>query len=58
MTVTMKGKKLVIEIDTQKPTPSSSGRTLIVATTSGNQKTEVQVDGKQLIVGLNAYIKP
>ncbi|EEF62225.1 hypothetical protein [Pedosphaera parvula] len=42
----------------QNPIPSASGKTLVVATTSGNKPTEVQVNGKSVIVGLNAYIKP
>lgn len=41
------------------PTPSkSSGKTLIVATTSGNRPTNVMVSGKPLTVSVNAYIKP
>jgi hypothetical protein len=48
---------LVITIPMQTPTPSASGKTLVVATTSGNKTTEVEVQGKPVIVGLNAYIK-
>lgn len=35
--------------------PSSSGKTTVHASTRGNQPTTVQVDGKTLIVGVNAY---
>ncbi len=35
--------------------PSSSGKTLIVS--SVNVKTDVMLEGKQLTVGVNAYIK-
>ncbi len=35
----------------------SGGKTLVVATTHGNQPTDVTVDGKPLIVGVNAYIR-
>lgn len=38
------------------PTRSKSGKTLLVATSGGNVKTEATVNGKQVIVGLNAYI--
>ena len=31
MTVEIKGNKLCIEIDLEKPTPSASGKTLVVA---------------------------
>lgn len=48
---------LVLTIPMQKPTPSSSGKTLVVASTRGNMKSEVVVDGKPVIIGLNAYIK-
>jgi hypothetical protein len=57
MTVEIKGNKLCIEIDLDKPTPSSSGKTLVVASTRGNTVTDVMIDGKPLTIGLNAYIK-
>jgi len=38
------------------PTPSASGKTLVVASTRGNQKTAVQIDGKDLYLGVNAYV--
>jgi hypothetical protein len=55
--VEIKDNKLFIEIDLEKPTPSSSGKTLVVATTHGNIVTAAEVDGKPVIIGLNAYIK-
>ena len=58
MTVEIKGNKLCIEIDLEKPTPSSSGKTLVVASTRGNAVTTAEVDGKPITIGLNAYIKP
>jgi len=57
MKVTIKGSVLTIEIDTQKPTPSASGKTLVIASTHGNQPTTALVDGKPVIIGLNAYIR-
>jgi hypothetical protein len=39
------------------PGPSASGKTLVVASTHGNAPTTIQVNGKTLIVGLNAYIR-
>lgn len=36
---------------------SASGKTLRVASTEGNVETELEVNGKKVIVGLNAYIK-
>ncbi len=58
MTVEIRGNKLCIEIDLEKPTPSASGKTLVVASTRGNAVTTAEVDGKPVIIGLNAYIKP
>jgi hypothetical protein len=48
---------LVIRVP-MNPTPvrSASGKTLVVASTHGNKQTEVEVDGKPVIVGLNAYV--
>ena len=57
MKVKIKDGDLVITIPMQKPTPSASGKTLVVASSHGNQPTSVQVDGKPVIVGLNAYIR-
>ena len=53
-----KGNRLCIEIDLEKPTPSSSGKTLVVASSRGNAVTTAIVDGKPVTIGLNAYIKP
>ncbi|WP_052606850.1 hypothetical protein [Acidithrix sp. C25] len=58
MEVTIKDNKLYIEIELQEPTPSSSGKTLVVASSHGNMVTSAMIDGKPVIIGLNAYIKP
>ena len=58
MKVEIKNNKLYIEIDLEKPTPSASGKTLVVASTRGNAITDVLVDGKPVTIGLNAYIRP
>lgn len=48
---------LHIAIPMQEPTESASGKTLVVATTHGNMPTTAQVNGKAIIVGINAYIR-
>ncbi len=48
---------LTLVLDLQEPTPSTSGKTLVVATTHGNVPTDVEVSGKPLVVGVNAYIR-
>ena len=46
----------LIRIPITTPSPSASGKTLVVASTRGNQKTAVQIDGKDLYLGVNAYV--
>ena len=50
-------KTLTLVLELQDPTPSASGKTLVVATTHGNVPSQVQIEGKPLIVGVNAYIR-
>ncbi len=58
MQVEQKNGKLIITMDIEKkPTPSASGKTLVVASSHGNQATSVIIDGKPVIVGVNAYIR-
>jgi N-acetylmuramoyl-L-alanine amidase len=55
--VAIKDGRLLISIPVNAvPQPSASGKTLVVASTRGNLKTAVLVDGKTLTLGLNAYI--
>jgi hypothetical protein len=58
MKVEIRDNKLYIEIDLETPTPSASGKTLVVASTRGNIVTTAKVNEKPVIIGLNAYIKP
>lgn len=58
MKATIKDHVLHIEIPLHPPRPSATGKTLTVASTRGNQPTEARIDGKPVIIGLNAYIKP
>ena len=57
MQVTVEKNELVVRIPMQTPTPSSSGKSLTVASTRGNYKSDVMIDGKPVVIGLNAYIK-
>ena len=58
MKVSIKGNTMTIEIEMQEPAPSSSGKTLIVASTHGAAVTEAKVSNKPVTVSINAYIKP
>ena len=58
MKTTIKDNVLHIEIPLHAPRPSSTGKTLTVATSNGNQVTEAKINGQPVVVGVNAYIKP
>lgn len=46
--------KLIIELPViDPPVPSKSGKTLVIATTRGNKR--VNIDGQNIIIGVNAY---
>ena len=57
MTVEIKRGKFCIEIDLVTPKPSSSGKTLVVASTRRSAVTKAMGDGKPITIGLNSYIK-
>jgi len=56
LTVSREGDVLVIRIPIKTATPSASGKTLVVASTRGNQRTGLQIDGNDLYLGVNAYV--
>lgn len=58
MTVTVDTKKrtMTIVMPLQDPSPSASGKTLVVASSRGNVKTNATIDGRNVTVGVNAYI--
>ena len=57
MKVTVTDKQITVVIDREAPHPSASGKTMVIASSQGNQPTTATIDGKPLIVGFNAYIK-
>jgi hypothetical protein len=56
MKAEIKGTDLVITIPLQKPTPSTSGKTLVVASSYGNKVMDCEVNGKKVTIGCNCYI--
>ena len=53
----IEGDELVIRVPmSTKPELSASGKTLVVASTRGNKETDCVVQGKKVVVGVNAYI--
>jgi len=58
LTAAIEGEYLVLRVPMNaKPIPSSTGKSLVVASSHGNKQTEVEVQGKPVIVGVNAYIQ-
>jgi hypothetical protein len=55
--VSIENGELVIRLPLNKPPePSQSGKTLVIASTHGNQRSDVTVDGQPVTVGVTAYI--
>jgi hypothetical protein len=58
MNAKIDGKNLILTIPINTPlSPSKSGKSLLVDSTHGNVPSTAIVEGKPLIVSLNAYIK-
>lgn len=54
-----KTNKITITMDAlTEPRESSSGKTMVLGSTQGNQSTTAQYNGRPLIVGANVYFKP
>ena len=51
-----KGNLIITIPMNAEPVVSGSGKSLVVASTNGNQKTSLQVQDKPLVIGVNAYI--
>ena len=58
MEVVIKGGKMVVTIDVTEARMSSTGKTMIVASTGGFTGTTATVNGKPVSVNLTATIKP
>ena len=59
MKVEIKDKQIIITLDViDPPKPSASGKTLVIGSSFGNQTSQAVFNGKSVVVGVNAYIKP
>jgi hypothetical protein len=57
LTATIEGTDLVIRVPLNAtPVLSASNKTLVIASSHGNQKTDATVNGQPIIVGVNAYV--
>jgi hypothetical protein len=55
--VSIDNGELVIRLPLNRPPVlSGSGKTLVVASSRGNQRTDAVLDGRPIIVGVNAYV--
>jgi hypothetical protein len=58
LTAKIEGNELVIRLPLNStPMPSATGKTLVVASSHGNKRTDAKVNGQQVIIGVNAYIE-
>jgi len=57
MKAEVKDGNLIVTIPMGEPTPSASGKTMVVASTRGNVETTCVINGKPVVIGLNAYIR-
>ena len=58
MNAKVEGADLVIRIPLNKtPEMSASGKSRVVASTHGNAVSDLKIEGKPVVIGLNAYIK-
>ena len=58
MKATIDKGMLIVQIPIDKePRLSTSGKSLVVASTRGNQVTPLEVDGQALIISVNAYVR-
>lgn len=59
LTASIDGEYLLIRVPlNSQPVRSATGKTLVVASSHGNKQTEVEIEGKPVFVGVNAYIFP
>lgn len=53
------GDRLIIDLPINNPpVQSSSGKTMVVASTRGNIPTTAAWEGRPITIGVNAYFKP
>lgn len=56
MKVEIKGGSIIISLKLRKPTPSKSGKTLLVASTRGVKRSKIKIQGRWVCVNANAFI--
>lgn len=58
MKAVIENGELVIRIPVNAPLENSkTGKTFVVASSHGNIQTDLEVEGQQVVIGVNAYIR-
>jgi len=57
VTIDEQAKTMTVVVDLEEPRPSASGKTLVVASTRGNVVSGAKLGGKDVVLGLNAYVR-
>jgi hypothetical protein len=55
--VNKQAKTMTITLPLQTPRESKSGKTMVIASTQGNVRTDAKWDGNPITIGVNAYFK-
>ena len=55
LTVRIENGRLIIDAPLESPTPSASGKTMVVASSRGNLKTGLLIEGRELTIGFKAF---
>ena len=58
MKARLQGKNLIIELPLQTPRPSTSGKSMVVASSHGVRQSAVKVDGQTVYVAASAFCYP
>lgn len=56
VTIDKSKKTVTIVLDLMEPKVSGSGKSLVIATTSGNKTMDTEFGGKPVTIGVNVYI--
>ena len=57
ITAKIENGNIIITVPMQEPAVSASGKTLVIASSHGNQTTELKFNDKAVVIGVNAYIR-
>ena len=53
----IEGRAVIITLPIEGPTPSASGKSMVLASTRGNLTTSTEWEGRAIVMGVNVYFK-